>query len=72
MFYVLTSETGMVLKRLMCLPMTNNGPMVKLRWCGLPESEDTLETISQIYEDEPHLFLKSLHRENMPQDFVLH
>lgn len=45
--HILESKTGMEVQRLMGLVDTDNGLMVQVRWQGLPESEDTLETIEK-------------------------
>lgn len=68
MSHVITSETGMVVKRLLKLVDTDDGLKVQVRWRGLPDSEDTLEPLLQIYEDVPDLLMKLLRRKNAPSD----
>jgi len=70
MSHVLSSETGMPVSRLLRLIDDPNGLMVQVRWRGLPDSEDTLEPISRVYEDVPELFLKLIERKNTPQDLA--
>lgn len=69
MFHVLKLETGLVVNCLNCITMADNGLMVRVRWRELPESEDTLELISQVYEARyvPQIGLL----ENILQDLVL-
>lgn len=66
MSHIVSSETGMVVHRLMELVQTNDGIHVRIRWRGLPDSEDTLEPVAQVYQDVPDLLLKLLKRKNTP------
>ena len=66
MSHVVTSETGMVVQRLMRLVEDDGKLKVLVRWRGLPESEDTLEPLRQVYDDVPTLFRKLLERRNTP------
>lgn len=70
MSHVLTSETGMIVQRLLSLEENEDGLFVRVRWKGLSESEDTLESIEQLYEDVPVLFEKLLKRKNAPPALV--
>lgn len=70
MSHVITSETGMVVQGLLKLVDTDDGLKVQVRWRGLPDSEDTLEPLLQIYEDVPDLLMKLLRRKNAPWDLV--
>lgn len=70
MSHVVASETGMPVQRLMRLVDTDDGLMVQVRWRGLPDSEDTLEPASKVYEDVPQLFRKLLGRQSAPVDLV--
>ena len=64
--HVVHSETGMVVHRLKKLVEVDGELMVQIRWRGLPDSEDTLEPIKQVYDDVPTLFEKLLSRKNTP------
>lgn len=64
MSHALTSETGMTIQRLLFLIDTENGFLVQVRWCGLPESEDTHEPLEEIYKDVPQLLMKLLRCKN--------
>ena len=56
----------MPVQRLMHLVETDAGLMVRVRWRGLPASEDTDEPIQRVHEDIPGLFQKLLLRKNTP------
>ena len=56
----------MVVHRLKKLVEVDGELMVQIRWRGLPDSEDTLEPIKQVYDDVPTLFEKLLSRKNTP------
>lgn len=60
----------MVVSRRMKLYETNDGLMVKVRWKGLSDTDDTLEPISKINEDLPILFHKILERKATPSHLV--
>ena len=62
MSHVLVSETGMIVSRLMGLEETPTGLCVRVRWRGLPSSEETLEPIGRVQADVPQLFMKLLSR----------
>ena len=68
--HVLSSETGMVVGRLLRLVKTDNGLFISVRWKGLSSSEDTLEPIAQIYADVPQLLIKLLERQSTPVDLA--
>lgn len=44
----------------------DDGPMVQVCWKGLPETEDTLETIAKIYKDVSQLLLEMPRRKTTP------
>ena len=56
----------MVVQRLLGLVETDDGLKVSIRWKGLPETEDTVEPLQQVYEDVPGLLVKLLNRKNLP------
>ena len=58
MSHVLTSETGIIVSYLMGLEETATGLCVRVRWRGLPSSEETLEPIGRVHTDVPQLFMK--------------
>lgn len=62
MSLVLTSETGMVVSRLVGLEESPNSLCIRVPLRGLPESEDTRELISIVHKDVPQLFAKFLKR----------
>lgn len=62
--HAISSETGTPLQRFMRLVKTDDGLMVQVRWRGLPESKDTLESLKKIHDDVPPLFEKLLKRKN--------
>lgn len=63
MDHAIASETGMSVQRLMRLVDTEEGGlMLKIRGRRLPDSEDTLEPVSKIYEDVSQLLKKLLLR----------
>ena len=62
MRHVLTSERGMIVSRLMGLEETPTGLCVRVRWRGLPPSEETLAPIGRVHADVPQLFMKLLSR----------
>ena len=57
----------MVVQRLLALVETDDGLKVRIRWKGLPTSENTEEPLYQVYEDVPGLLGKLLDRENTPE-----
>lgn len=61
------TETWMVIHRLLRLVENGSGIYVVVRWRGLPESEDTLEPLVNIYKDVPQLLLKLQLRKSTPQ-----
>ena len=56
----------MVVHRLKKLVEVDGELMVQIRWRGLPDSEDTLNPIKQVYDDVPTLLEKLLSRKNPP------
>ena len=68
--HVLSSETGMPVARLMGLEDTENGIMVHVRWRGLPNTEDTLEPLQQVYDDVPQMLMRLLLRKSTPKALV--
>lgn len=68
--HVTTSETGMILHCLQERVDTDKGIKVRIRWRGLPDSEDTLEPLLQVYEDVPQLLLNLLRLENTSTDLA--
>ena len=68
--HVISSETGMVVQRLLGLVEADDGLKVRIRWKGLPESEDTEEPLQNVYEDVPALLEKLLNRKNTPVDLA--
>ena len=66
MSHVLSSETGMPINRLVRFVETDDGLKVHVRWKGLPDSEDTFEPLSNVYEDVPQLLMQLLKRKNTP------
>ena len=62
MNHVLTSETCMIAYRLMGLEEMSTGLFVRVRFRGLPSSEETLEPIGRVHADVPQLFMKLLSR----------
>ncbi len=61
---------GMPVARLMGLDETTDGIYVRVRWRGLPHSEDTLEPNLKVYEDAPALVKKLLSRKSLPRALV--
>lgn len=63
--HVLQSETGMPVSRLMRLVEEPDGIKVQVRWkADLPNAEDTLEPLANVYEDVPKMLLSLLGRKN--------
>ena len=60
--FSISSETGMEIQRLMKLVREGGQLKVHLRWKGLPNSEDTLEPLNNIYADVPELLMCLLRR----------
>ena len=60
------SEHGMPVGRLQKLVDDHNGIGVLIRWKGLPDTEDTIEPLQEVYSDVPQLLLKLLDRKNTP------
>ena len=60
--FVISSETGMEVQRLMKLVQEEGQLKVHVRWKGLPNSEDTLEPLNSIYADVPELLMRLLRR----------
>lgn len=70
MTHVLSSETGMVVSRLMKLVETSDDLMVQVYWKGLSDNDDTIEPISKINEEVPVLFHKLFERKATPSHLV--
>lgn len=70
MSHVLSSETGMVVSRLMRLEEHDDELYAVVRWKGLPHSEDTVEPIEKIYQDVPKMLERLLNRQNTPSDLA--
>lgn len=68
--HLISSETGMVVQRLMSLVDYEDELKVCVRWKGLSPSEDTEEPVENIYQDVPDLFKKLLERKNTPPHLV--
>lgn len=66
MSHVLTSETGMIVQRLVRLEETANGLRIAVCWKGLPHSEDILEPLDVMYYDVPQMVERLLLRNNLP------
>lgn len=66
MTYVMDSDIGMHVQRLIWLVDTEDGMMVHVRWSGLSKSEDTLELVARVNEDVAQLSKKLLDRKNAP------
>lgn len=64
MSHVLSLETGLVVQRLMHIEDREYRLMFKVRWRGLPESEDTIDTTAHIDKDVPQLLLELLGRKH--------
>jgi len=64
--HVLSSETGMVVARLLRLEEHEDGLYVVVRWKGLPNSEDSVEPLEKVYEDVPRMLERLLARKNTP------
>lgn len=69
--HVLSSETGMPVAQKLGLHDTPDGIRVKVRWKGLPNSEDTFESLSQVPEDVPDILEHLLCRKNIPPDLLM-
>lgn len=63
---LILSLTGIPVQRLMCLVGTDNGMMVQVCRCGLPEFEDSLDSLQKVFEDVPHLLEKRFCRNIAP------
>lgn len=68
--HVTASETGMPVARLMGIQESPDGPVVHVRWKGLPDSEDTYEPILKVYEDVPVMLLNLLKRKSISKSLV--
>lgn len=56
--HVLESEIGMTVHRLVRLLVSKNGLKLQVPWGELSESEDTVESIVQVYRDAPQILSK--------------
>ena len=70
MLHVLSSESGMVVSRLMRLVESEDGLHVVVRWKGLPHSEDSMEPLGRIYEDVPQMVLRLTNRKSTARDLT--
>ena len=68
--HILSSETGMLVARLMGLLDTDDGVMVQVRWKGLSSHEDTTEPFARVFEDVPQLLKHLLDWKIIPPDWV--
>lgn len=68
LYYVLASEAGMPVSRLLQLVEDNGSVFVSVRWKGLSPTEDTLEPLHHVYEGVPQLLFKLLHRKTTNAD----
>lgn len=64
--HILSSETRMGVHCLVRLVDSEDGLMMQIRWRGLPDSQDTVESIAQVEKDVPTLFVKLSNRKNTP------
>lgn len=67
---VLSSETGMVVARLMRLEEVDDKISVVVRWKGLPNSKVSREPVEQVYEDVPDMLHCFLKRKNTSLDLA--
>lgn len=65
--HVLSSETEIIVARLLRLQRDGNKSFVAVRWKGFGSAGDTLDPILQVYEDVPELFFKLLSRKSTPR-----
>lgn len=70
MSHVLSSETGMIVARLMRLEEVVDKMYVVVRCKRLPNSKDSREPVEQVYEDVPDMLHRLLKRKNTPQDLT--
>lgn len=66
MSYVLSSETGTIVYRVMRLQEHEDGLYVVFGWKVLENSEDTLEPLLKVNEDVPIMLERFLNRKNTP------
>lgn len=69
MAHVLQSELGVPVARLMGLGETSVGLVVRFRWKDLSDSEESLEPLSNVFADVPHMVEHYLKRKNTPPTF---
>ena len=62
MSHIVNSDPGMAVQRLMKLVDDNGTLNIHICWSGLPESEDTLEPLPQVYQEVSVLVQKLLAR----------
>ena len=67
---LLASETGMPVARLMRLKDTDDRLKVLVRWKVLPNSEDSLEPLEQVFEDVPEIVKRLLLRKHTPPELA--
>lgn len=60
----------MIVHRLVGIVKLYDGLKTRVRWRGLPESENTVEPLEQVYQDVPLLLKNILRRKNNPPDLV--
>lgn len=65
--HVKCSATGMTVTRLMWLQEEDEGLKVVVIWKGLPHSEDTAESLCNLYEEVPQMLLCLPKRKNIPK-----
>lgn len=55
MSHVISSEMSMSVQRLLRLVESDEGTTVHVRWCGMPEAEDTIKPVREVFEDSIQL-----------------
>lgn len=67
---VLSCQTGMPVTRLMMLYDDFDGIKVRMRWKGIPHSDDNFELLRQVFEDVSAMLVCILDRKNIPPDWA--
>lgn len=70
MVHVLSSETGMTFSWLLVIEDHDDRPYIDVCWRGLPNSEDSVESLQKIYEDVRGMVNRFLNRKNTLPDLV--